>query len=76
MAAAFIKFVSHSSEDHRKLSLSRWLSDLKVDEKNFSLKKFLTTEQELMLWRSEGLASDDLAVENALAILQVCSVSL
>ena len=37
----------------------------------FSLKSFLTSEQELMLWRSEGLASDDLAVDNALAILQV-----
>jgi dynein heavy chain 2 len=37
----------------------------------FSLKKFLTSEQELMLWRSEGLAADDLAVDNALAILQV-----
>lgn len=24
-----------------------------------------------MLWRSEGLAADDLAVDNALAILQV-----
>ncbi len=77
LAAAFINFLSCSTEDERKSSLSRWLTHLqlhpeKEPEKSvFSLKKFLTSEQELMLWRSEGLAADDLAVDNALAILQV-----
>lgn len=41
----------------------------------FSLKNFLTDEQELMQWRSEGLSSDVLVVENALAVLQVAYVS-
>jgi hypothetical protein len=46
-------------------------SENQTEKSIFSLKKFLTSEQELMLWRSEGLAADDLAVDNALAILQV-----
>lgn len=84
MAAAFINFLSCSTEDERKNSLSRWLTQLKLsqhanitetgnenEEVIFSLKNFLTSEQELMLWRSEGLAADDLAVDNALAITQV-----
>ena len=83
LAAAFINFLSCAAEDERKKSFSRWLAQLhsqatrniemgKEPEKAvFSLKSFLTSEQELMLWRSEGLASDDLAVDNALAILKV-----
>ena len=79
LAAAFINFLSCSTEDERKSSLSRWLTQLQShpvaksgpEKSIFSLKKFLTSEQELMLWRSEGLAADDLAVDNALAILQV-----
>ncbi|KAI9564905.1 hypothetical protein GHT06_008646 [Daphnia sinensis] len=83
LAAAFINFLSCSTEDERKNSLSRWLTQLKLsqhanitetgmnnEEVIFSLKNFLTSEQELMLWRSEGLAADDLAVDNALAITQ------
>lgn len=84
LAAAFINFLSCSTEDERKNSLSRWMTQLQLsqnatvndtgrdkDEVVFSLKNFLTSEQELMLWRSEGLAADDLAVDNALAITQV-----
>lgn len=64
--------------------MSRWLTQLQLhpaksetepEKLIFSLKKFLTSEQELMLWRSEGLAADDLAVDNALAILQVRNYS-
>ena len=70
LAAAFINFLSCAAEDERKKSFSRWLAQLhsqatrniemgKEPEKAvFSLKSFLTSEQELMLWRSEGLASD------------------
>lgn len=51
--------------------MSRWLEQFHLKSDQFSLKEFLTTEQELMQWRSEGLGSDDLAVDNALAITQV-----
>ena len=73
VAAAFVSYLSCASEDHRKKSLSEWLAALNLEKvaDAFSLKTFLTSEQELMVWRSQGLPSDDLAVENAIAILQV-----
>lgn len=79
LSAAFINFLSCATEDIRKEALCRWLGQMEPqrgDENeskkaSFCLKSFLTDEQELMQWRSEGLASDDLAVENALAIVHV-----
>ena len=72
IAAAYINFLSCVSEDERKQRLDQWLTKLAVEGKaQFSLKEFLTNEQQLMQWRSEGLASDNLSVENAVAILQV-----
>ena len=38
---------------------------------DFDLRYFLSTESELLQWKSEGLASDSLSQENALGILQV-----
>lgn len=41
----------------------------------FDLRSFLSTESEQLIWKSQGLPSDDLSVENALIILQVYSVT-
>ena len=59
LAAAFINFLVGKPEEERKKSL-KWLVQLVfgVNEKgNFSLKDFLSEEQQLMQWRSEGLAT-------------------
>ena len=59
LAAAFINFLVGKPEEERKKSL-KWLVQLVfgVNEKgNFSLKNFLSEEQQLMQWRSEGLAT-------------------
>ena len=37
----------------------------------FIYRYFLSTESEQLVWKGEGLPSDDLSVENALVILQV-----
>lgn len=37
----------------------------------FDLRHFLCSESEQLIWKSEGLPSDDLSMENALVILQV-----
>lgn len=37
----------------------------------FDLRRFLCAESEELVWKSEGLPSDDLSIENALVILQV-----
>jgi len=35
--------------------------------------RFLSTESEQLIWKSEGLPSDELSMENAMVILQVSS---
>lgn len=37
----------------------------------FDLRSFLSTESEQLIWKSQGLPSDDLSMENALVILKV-----
>jgi dynein heavy chain 2 len=38
---------------------------------DFDLRAFLSSEREQLVWKSEGLPSDDLSIENALIILLV-----
>lgn len=42
-----------------------------VSLSEFDLRTFLCSESEQLIWKSEGLPSDDLSMENALVILQV-----
>ena len=37
----------------------------------FELRRFLSTESQQLIWKSEGLPSDDLSMENAMVILEV-----
>lgn len=46
------------------LGLPQWLHV-------YSLYRFLSTESEQLIWKSEGLPSDELSMENAMVILQV-----
>ncbi|KAG7273128.1 hypothetical protein CRUP_005456 [Coryphaenoides rupestris] len=43
----------------------------KITMNQFDLRTFLCSESEQLIWKSEGLPSDDLSMENALVILQV-----
>lgn len=44
---------------------------LSVFMSEFDLRSFLCSESEQLIWKSQGLPSDDLSMENALVILQV-----
>ncbi|XP_029458286.1 cytoplasmic dynein 2 heavy chain 1 [Rhinatrema bivittatum] len=68
LAAAFITYLSAAPEDQRKASLDEWTKSAGLDA--FDLRRFLSTESEQLIWKSEGLPSDDLSIENALVILQ------
>ncbi|KAI0210443.1 Cytoplasmic dynein 2 heavy chain 1 [Lamellibrachia satsuma] len=68
LAAAFITYMSSASEDIRHSCLEDWMQYLQLSE--FDLRHFLSTESEQLIWKSEGLPSDDLSMENALVILQ------
>ncbi|KAF4008811.1 hypothetical protein G4228_000485 [Cervus hanglu yarkandensis] len=68
LAAAFITYLSAAPEGLRKTCLEEWTKSAGLEK--FDLRRFLCTESEQLIWKSEGLPSDDLSIENALVILQ------
>lgn len=69
LAAAFITYLSAAPEGLRKNCLEEWTKAAGLEK--FDLRRFLCTESEQLIWKSEGLPSDDLSIENALVILQI-----
>uniref|UniRef100_A0A3P8WNV8 Cytoplasmic dynein 2 heavy chain 1 n=1 Tax=Cynoglossus semilaevis TaxID=244447 RepID=A0A3P8WNV8_CYNSE len=68
LAAAFITYLSAAPEDRRRHCLETWMDQSGLQK--FDLRTFLCSESEQLIWKSEGLPSDDLSMENALVILQ------
>uniref|UniRef100_A0AAR2JK60 Cytoplasmic dynein 2 heavy chain 1 n=1 Tax=Pygocentrus nattereri TaxID=42514 RepID=A0AAR2JK60_PYGNA len=68
LAAAFITYLSAAPEDQRRAKLLTWMENSGLQK--FDLRHFLCSESEQLIWKSEGLPSDDLSMENALVILQ------
>ncbi|KAK3531386.1 hypothetical protein QTP70_018186, partial [Hemibagrus guttatus] len=68
LAAAFITYLSATPEDQRRVTLHSWMEQAGLQK--FDLRHFLCSESEQLIWKSEGLPSDDLSMENALVILQ------
>ncbi len=73
LSAGFITYLAGQSEDKRLDYMNKWKKTLNVDEK-FDVRKFLSTESEQLVWKSQGLPSDELSMENAIVILrsQLC----
>ncbi|XP_019521077.1 PREDICTED: cytoplasmic dynein 2 heavy chain 1 [Hipposideros armiger] len=72
LAAAFITYLSAAPEGLRKTCLEEWTKSACLEK--FDLRRFLCTESEQLIWKSEGLPSDDLSIENAIVILQIIGV--
>ncbi|XP_033632471.1 cytoplasmic dynein 2 heavy chain 1-like isoform X2 [Asterias rubens] len=68
IAAGFITYLSSAPEDERRAKLSAWAEMAQME--TFDMRRFLSTESEQLIWKGEGLPSDDLSMENALVILQ------
>ncbi|MEQ2260911.1 Cytoplasmic dynein 2 heavy chain 1, partial [Xenotaenia resolanae] len=68
LAAAFITYLSAASEDRRRHCMDTWMAQSGLQK--FDLRSFLCSESEQLIWKSQGLPSDDLSMENALVILQ------
>uniref|UniRef100_A0A4W6FB11 Dynein cytoplasmic 2 heavy chain 1 n=1 Tax=Lates calcarifer TaxID=8187 RepID=A0A4W6FB11_LATCA len=68
LAAAFITYLSAAPEDRRRHCLETWMAQSGLQR--FDLRLFLCSESEQLIWKSQGLPSDDLSMENALVILQ------
>ncbi|XP_071951365.1 cytoplasmic dynein 2 heavy chain 1-like isoform X2 [Antedon mediterranea] len=67
VAAGFNTYLSAAPEDERRATLASWLE--KIDLKAFDMRRFLSTESEQLIWKGEGLPSDNLSMENAVIVL-------
>jgi len=66
LAAGFVTYLAKAPEDIRAQLITQW-QDLSGVQ-NFSFKRVMSSESELLLWKSMGLPSDDLSQENGLVI--------
>ena len=69
VAAGFITYLSDAPEDVRKTLMAEWCDN--VGLQGFDFRRFISSESEQLIWKSEGLPSDDLSMENAMVILKV-----
>ncbi|GMH35100.1 hypothetical protein BSKO_02968 [Bryopsis sp. KO-2023] len=67
MSAGFITYLPSEPEDIREVMLQEWADLLKVPE--YSFRRFMSSESQMLTWKAEGLPGDDLSIENAIAIL-------
>ncbi|VDM16092.1 unnamed protein product [Hydatigera taeniaeformis] len=82
MAAGFITYLSSCSEDVRQNTMANWWQQLEELElrlsvedcaqktSRFDLLRFLVTEKDRLHWKTQGLPSDSLSLENAVVILR------
>ena len=73
LAAAFIVYLSKATEDGRAAQMEKWGQILGIEK--FDVRGFMASESEELTWRSEGLPSDPLSVENAVVILNSTSAA-
>eukprot|EP00050_Salpingoeca_kvevrii_P020215 m.95860 g.95860 ORF g.95860 m.95860 type:complete len:4292 (+) comp8765_c0_seq1:164-13039(+) len=68
LAAAFSVYLPGTAEDVRASMLRKWCMQAGIDEQ-FDFAKFMTPESVQLKWKSEGLPSDPLSIENAVVLL-------
>ena len=72
MAAGFITYLPQHPEDIRMQVQAQWSSLLgihHVDGLGYDVRRFMSSESEMLIWKSEGLPGDELSMENGIAIL-------
>lgn len=67
LAGGFTTYLAKAPEDTRAALLSVWSEITGV--KQFSFKRAMSTESELLQWKAMGLPADDLSQENGLVIV-------
>ncbi|OQR67050.1 cytoplasmic dynein 2 heavy chain 1-like [Tropilaelaps mercedesae] len=67
MAAASVTYLGQLPEDIRQSLVTIWMETLKLAS-DFDTYKFLSSEQEVLIWRQYNLPSDKLSVDNAVFI--------
>ncbi len=68
LAAAFLTYLGGSSEGDRAITLRRWASKAGLKPNSFEYAQFMSTESQIVEWKSKGLPSDNLCLQNAVTI--------
>jgi dynein heavy chain 2 len=74
LAAGFATYLAKAPEDVRASMISHWIDIVGIGggsgpNSGFAFKRVMSTESELLQWKSMGLPSDDLSQENGLVIM-------
>ena len=69
IAAAYINYLSSDVEDIRQVYLKEWIQT--TDVEGFDFLALLSNETDQLQWKSEGLPSDLVSLQNALIIFEV-----
>ena len=75
LAAAFCVFLPGEPEDTRADRLADWVAAV-GDGPGWSFTRFMSSERQVLGWKAEGLPSDALSVENAVAIVSSAQAPL
>ena len=68
ITAGFLTYLANLPENVRISLIDTWSSKLGV--RRFDLKRFLSSEREMLQWRADGLPADDLSLENAITMMK------
>lgn len=73
LAAGVVAYLGACPEDVRAQMMNEWKNKIgSADVAAFELGSFLSSESEFLKWKSEGLPSDELSLQNALMIENSC----
>ncbi|GHP11341.1 hypothetical protein PPROV_001006900 [Pycnococcus provasolii] len=74
LAAGFGVYLSDETEDVRSSTLKQWAEIINYHK--FDIRRFLSSESEMLEWKAEGLPGDEPTFENAIVILNGVQVPL
>jgi dynein heavy chain 2 len=66
LSAGFVTYLCGSSEDVRERICKQWRAS--ASSMRYEFKKFMSSESEMLRWKSEGLPGDTLTMENGIGI--------
>lgn len=74
ISSAYLVYLGGANETVREIQLKEWLSGFKLQD--YSFRNFLSSEQEMLTWKKEGLPADTLSMENAIMIMNTLRTPL
>jgi dynein heavy chain 2 len=71
LASAFVCYAGEHAEDRRRAMFADWCAACDVNSSEFDMLRFLSSESQMLQWKSTGLPADQLSLENAVIMEQI-----